>query len=160
MREVSLGLLGIFLLFYLLPDILAFAGVGASPQQPQQADVFVSGKDGYHTYRIPVLVVTKKGTLLAFCEGRKKGRADSGDIDLLVKRSEDWGKSWSNQQVVWDDGENTCGNPCPVVDQQTGTIWLLMTWNHGDDSEGEIKNNTGKETRRVWVSRSDDDGVT
>ena len=61
--------------------------------------------------------------------------SDTGDIDLLVKRSVDGGKTWGPQQVVWDDGANTCGNPCPVVDQTTGTIWLPMTWNHGKDTE-------------------------
>lgn len=128
--------------------------------QPRQVDVFISGADGYHTYRIPSLLVTKKGTLLALCEGRKHSRSDSGDIDLLCKRSQDGGKTWSQQQVVWDDKANTCGNPCPVVDEQTGTIWLLMTWNRGDDNERQIKQGTGKDTRRVWVSRSDDDGLT
>jgi sialidase-1 len=124
------------------------------------ADVFVSGTDGYHTYRIPALVVTGSGTLLAFCEGRKTGRSDSGDIDLLVRRSTDGGKTWAPQQIVWDDGQNTCGNPCPVVDRTTGVIWLPMTWNHGQDTESQIKQNTGKDTRRVFVTSSRDDGRT
>jgi len=132
----------------------------AAATGPKQTDVFISGADGYHTYRIPSLMVTKKGTLLAFCEGRKTGRSDSGDIDLLLKRSADGGKTWSKQQILWNDGPNTCGNPCPVPDQQTGTIWLLMTWNRGDDRESAIKKNTAKDTRRVWVSRSNDDGRT
>lgn len=127
---------------------------------PDQTDLYVSGADGYDTYRIPSLLVTKKGTLLAFCEGRKSGRSDSGNIDLLVKRSEDGGKTWSRQQVVWDDGDNTCGNPCPVVDEQTGTIWLTMTWNHGQDRESQIKQNTARDTRRVFVAHSSDDGLT
>ena len=50
--------------------------------------VYTSGQDGYHTYRIPALLVTKAGTLLAFCEGRRTGRGDHGDLDLLVKWSE------------------------------------------------------------------------
>src|SRR5438128_2741761 len=98
---------------------------------PAQAAVFTSGQGGYHTYRIPSLIVSKKRTLLAFCEGRKNSRSDTGDIDLVLQRSFDGGKSWAKTQVVWDDGENTCGNPCPVVDGQTGTIWLLMTHNLG-----------------------------
>ena len=56
-----------------------------SPPGPSQADLFVSGEDGYHTYRIPALIVTRQGSLLAFCEGRKNNRSDHGDIDLLVK---------------------------------------------------------------------------
>jgi len=145
---------------FLLVSALALPDQSALSGQPQHINVFISGTDGYHTYRIPSLLVTENDTLLAFCEGRKKSRGDSGDIDLLFKRSQDSGKTWSQQQVIWNDGANTCGNPCPVVDQQTGTILLLMTWNHGDDRENAIKENTGKDTRRVWVSRSDDDGVT
>ncbi|MHC4616625.1 MAG: sialidase family protein [Planctomycetota bacterium] len=127
---------------------------------PNQGTVFVSGRDGYHTYRIPSLLVTGKGTLLAFCEGRKKDRGDSGDIDMLVKRSQDGGKTWSRQQVIWDDEANTCGNPCPVADRRTGTIFLLMTWNLGKDRESRIIRKTGKGTRRVFICRSEDDGRT
>jgi sialidase-1 len=126
----------------------------------RQTDVFVSGADGYHTYRIPSLIVSRKGTLLAFCEGRKDGRADSGDIDLLSKRSTDGGQTWSRPQILWDDGTNTCGNPCSVLDEDTGVIWLLLTHNDGRDKESAIKAKKGIGTRTVWVSRSDDDGDT
>ncbi|GAH39188.1 unnamed protein product, partial [marine sediment metagenome] len=160
MRRVSLRLMCILLFSCVLSGTPAATAEAASSHKPQHTDVFVSGTDGYHTYRIPALIVTSKDTLLAFCEGRKKSRSDSGDIDLLLKRSENAGKTWSKQYVVWNDIGNTCGNPCPVVDQQTGTIWLLMTWNRGDDREGAIKKNTGRDTRRVRVSRSDDDGAT
>ncbi|MHC4442186.1 MAG: sialidase family protein [Planctomycetota bacterium] len=127
-------------------------------QGPQQVDVFVSSRDGYHTYRIPAVIVTNKGTLLIFCEGRKTSRSDTGDIDMLLKRSMDGGKTFSDQQVIWDDGPNTCGNPCPVVDRDTGRIWLLMTHNLGVDNHGKISTRTGKGTRTVWITHSDDDG--
>jgi sialidase-1 len=126
----------------------------------EQTPIFVSGQDGYHTYRIPSLLVTNKGTLLAFCEGRKKSNSDSGDIDLLLKRSFDGGTTWTKSQIVWDDGANTCGNPCPVQDAKTGTIWLLLTHNLGRDSEAQIVNGTSKGTRTVWASKSDDDGTS
>ena len=58
-------------------------------------DLFVGGAGGYHTYRIPALVVTTKGTVLAFCEGRKTSAEDEGNIDLLLKRSQDSGRNWS-----------------------------------------------------------------
>lgn len=126
----------------------------------ETTDVFIAGTDGYHTYRIPALIVTTNRTVLAFCEGRKNSRSDTGDIDLLVKRSTDGGKTWSAQQVIWSDEENTCGNPAPVVDQATGIIWLLMTWNLGADHEKDIHASTSKATRRVWVTHSADDGLT
>jgi sialidase-1 len=125
----------------------------------RQAALFVSGRCGYNTYRIPAVVVTLQGTVLAFCEGRRNSGSDTGDIDLVVRRCAN-GNQFGPQQVVWDDGSNTCGNPCPVVDRTTGTIWLLMTHNLGIDDEGQIVARTSKGTRTVWVSRSDDDGVS
>ena len=122
--------------------------------------MFVRGEQGVHTYRIPALAVTAQGTVLAFCEGRKSSRSDSGDIALLLKRSEDNGSSWSETQTVWADPGHTCGNPCPVVDAETGVMWLLMTWNRGDDVEREIVAQTSRDTRRVFVTHSEDDGVT
>lgn len=128
--------------------------------EPVQEPLFVSGRDGYHTYRIPSVVVTPKGTVLAFCEGRKDGRGDTGDIDLLLKRSTDGGKTWGSTTVVWDDADNVCGNPCPVVDAKTGTVWLLLTHNRRQDTEAKIVAGTSTGTRTVWVTKSPDDGVT
>lgn len=112
----------------------------------------------YNNFRIPSLIVTEKGTLLAFAEGREGG--DSGDIDILLKRSEDGGHTWSEQKVVWDDGGNTCGNPCPVVDRTSGRIILFMTWNLGSDHEDKIIMKKSKDTRKPYLCYSDDDGLT
>ncbi len=122
--------------------------------------IYVSGEGGYHTFRIPAAVVTAKGTVLAFAEGRRNSASDTGDIDLVLRRSEDRGGTWSDPQIVWDDGPNTCGNPCPVVDHETGTVWLACTWNLGSDHEGAIINRDSQDTRRVFVLRSNDDGLT
>ena len=123
-----------------------------------EQDLFVQKNLGYHTYRIPSIIVTPKGTILAFAEGRKENSSDTGDIDLLLKRSTDGGKNWDEQVVIWDDGGHVCGNPTPVVDEVTGTVWLLMTWNRGDDHEEDIIKKTSKDTRRVYVSSSSDEG--
>lgn len=129
-------------------------------RQPTSVDVYRSGQDGYHTYRIPSVVVTNRGTVLAFCEGRKSGGGDAGDIDLLLKRSTDGGRTFPSQQIIWDDEGNTCGNPCPVIDRTTGTIWLLLTHNLGTDRESQIIQRTSRGTRTVWLTKSDDDGLT
>lgn len=143
-------------------SLLWFVGglTAAGAEDVVQKAVFSVGQEGYHTYRIPSLLVTPKGTLLAFAEGRKKNRSDSGDIDLVLKRSLDGGLTWKPMQVVWDDGPNTCGNPCPVVDRATGTIWLLLTHNPGGDTEARIVDGTSKGSRTVWITKSTDDGVT
>jgi sialidase-1 len=126
----------------------------------RQADVFVSGRDGYHTFRIPSLLATPRGTLLAFCEGRKDGRGDSGDIDLVMRRSPDGGASWGDLQVIADGGSDTLGNPCPVVERETGTIWMPLTRNLGPDTQRQILDGTARGTRTVWLMKSTDDGRT
>ncbi len=140
--------------------VLRTAEGGDSPEVLTRSNLYVSGVEGYHTYRIPSLVVTSRGTLLAFAEGRKGGRSDTGDIDLVLKRSVDRGRTWESVQTVWDDGPNTCGNPCPVLDRDTGAVWLLLTWNRGDDAEPQIIAQQSKDTRRVFVTSSTDDGLT
>ncbi|WP_343746098.1 sialidase family protein [Chitinophaga sp.] len=122
--------------------------------------LFSAGAGGYKSYRIPALLTAGNGRLLAFCEGRKESAADAGDIDILLKRSADGGQTWSATQVVWDDGPHTCGNPCPVLDAATGTIWLLLTRNEGPDKEHDIIHKTATHTRTVWVCKSDDNGAT
>lgn len=127
---------------------------------PTHTDLFTAGQGGYHTYRIPALLATAKGTLLAFCEGRKHGRGDAGEIATLLRRSTDGGKTWAKPHVVAADGGNTVGNPCPVVERATGTIWLLLTHNLGKDTEKAIRAGTAKGTRSVWLTRSTDEGAT
>lgn len=146
--------------FSILLHALALAAAVARAEDPRRTDVFVAGADGYHTFRIPAVVVSARGTLLAFCEGRKNGRSDTGDIDLVLRRSTDNGRTWGALQVVWDDGPNTVGNPCPVVDRNTGTIWLPLTRNLGADKQREIVAGTSKGTRDIWVTKSTDDGET
>jgi sialidase-1 len=141
--------------------ILIGALTGLNTSRAQSVDhLFKSGTDGYHTFRIPAIIVTNKSTVLAFAEGRKNSGSDTGDIDLVVKRSEDNGKTWSDLSVIWDDAENVCGNPAPVVDKKTGVVWLLSTWNLGADHESEIIKQTSKDSRRVFVLSSSDDGKT
>jgi sialidase-1 len=129
-------------------------------REPQYTDVYVAGDGAYHTYRIPSVIATTNGTLLAFAEGRRNGAGDAGDVDLVVRRSQDGGTSWSPIQVIGDNGPNTFGNPCPVVDTRTGTIWLLTTHSPGIYREKDIIAGTGQASRTVWTMKSDDDGVT
>ena len=120
--------------------------------------VFKSGTNGYNTFRIPSIIKTKSGALLAFAEGRKNNASDSGDIDLVLRRSENNGKTWGDLIVIRDDGDNVCGNPSPVLDNKTGNIFLLSTWNLGRDTERMIINETSEDTRRIYVMSSEDDG--
>ena len=121
-------------------------------------DLWASGTGGYHTYRIPALVVTTSGTVLAFAEGRLHGGGDAGEIHLLMRRSTDGGRSWEPSRVVTAEPGFTNGNPAPVVDRSTGDVVLLLTRNPADKDETEIC--AGDGARTVWVTRSADDGRT
>ena len=110
----------------------------------EQVDLFVSGEDEYCTYRIPALVVSTRGTILAFGEARKYTGRDDDKIDIVLRRSFDSGRTWDKMSIIVAEGDITCGNPCPVVDQRTGTIWLPF-----------CKNN-----QQVFVTSSADDGVS
>lgn len=117
------------------------------PPELARRDVFVNGAGGYHTYRIPALVVTNRGTVLAFCEGRKTSSEDTGDIDLLLKRSEDGGRSWPDQITVHEDGGDapvTIGNPVPIIERGRNRIHLLFVRNY----------------KRLFHTQSTDDGRT
>ena len=119
--------------------------------------VFEAGADGYNVYRIPAIVAAANGDLLAFCEARTGG--DASEIDMVLKRSSDGGKTWGELEVVLesddfldlfgdDPPEITIGNPAPVVDQlnpkHPGRLWLPFTL----------------ENDRVFVTYSDDSGKT
>ncbi len=124
----------------------------------EQQDLFISGKGGYARYRIPALAVTTWGTILAFCEARKYTGRDSDQIDLFLRRSFDNGHNFEDVQVVATDEGWVCGNPAPVVDRETGRIWLPFCKNLKDGDETMICE--GKAPRQVWMTYSDDDGAT
>lgn len=115
--------------------------------------IFRAGENGYAAYRAPAVVVSKEGTVLAFAEGRVNNQQDEGDIDVVLKRSIDGGKTWGELQVLEDDGPNPCKNACPVV-LESGRILYVWLWNESIPSEDD------RTTRDVYVSYSDDDGLT
>ena len=142
-------------LLHALPNATPADG---SPHETDRVPVFLSATEDYHTFRIPALVVSNRGTLLAFAEGRKSAGNDTGDIDVVLRRSSDGGRTWQPMQVIADMQLDTIGNPCPVVDHTTGAIFLLLTRNHGEDKQKDIEGGTSREPRTVWLTRSDDDG--
>jgi sialidase-1 len=123
---------------------------------------YVSGDGGYDTYRIPATVTTDRGTVLAFAEGRHNDAGDTGNIDVVLRRSTDGGCTWGPLSVVAAGGGDTRGNPAPVVDPRTGAIVLVTSYNSGAVTEGQIMRGevTAEQSRRVFVQRSWDDGRT
>ena len=123
--------------------------------------VFVSGTDDYKSYRIPAIVGTPDGSLLAFAEGRVHDSGDFGDIDIVMKKSKDKGKTWGNLQVIVNADSLQAGNCAPVLDTNDpaypqGRVFLF--YNTGNNHEGEVRKGNG--LRQVWYKTSIDDGAT
>ena len=125
------------------------------------------GDDGVHTYRIPGLATTNKGTLIGVYDVRRRGGGDlPGDIDVGMSRSTDGGRTWE-PKVIMDMGDDPdwrydgIGDPAVLVDKNTGTIWVAATWSHGNRSwRGSGPGLKPEETGQLMLVRSDDDGVT
>jgi sialidase-1 len=129
--------------------------------QSKAEPVYVSGNEGYKSFRIPAIIKAPNGDLLAFCEGRVNGAGDFGDIKIVLKRSNDNGKTWSALQIVASNDTLQAGNPAPVVDLTDprfpkGRIFLF--YNTGNGHEGELRKGHGH--RDVFYKTSVDNGKT
>jgi sialidase-1 len=150
MRQMPLSLI-IF-------PLLAIHALAVDPLL-ETSDVFPPNMNGIARYRIPGLVVTQKGTALAYCEARKNNSSDWGEIEIHLRRSTDGGKSWlPSQQVAHHadriegnprkkqggEKEQTVNNPVAIIDRSTGSVEFLYCVNYA----------------RCFSIRSTDDGLT
>lgn len=129
---------------------------------PWAIDVFVRGGEGVFLYRIPALAVTTKGTILAVCDARiEKGDDLPNNIDLVLRRSFDLGKTWSPSQKIADfPGMEGSGDASLLVDRETGTIWVFYAY--GPEGIGSRESQPGIDgpTLRLHLIHSNDDGAT
>lgn len=160
-KPTSFRVAGVLALCFCL--MLAACGSSSNPlPAPEMVDLFTANTGGYELYRIPGLAVTAKGTLLAYAEARKSGSGDWGAIDVMLRRSEDGGKTWSDPAIIskvkgtiaknpvamaqklGQEGATTFNNPVAIADRKTGAIHFLFC----------------AEYMRAFYMRSDDDGKT
>ncbi len=125
------------------------------------------GKDArMYGYRIPSLLTTKEGTVLAFCE-RRLGLHDHAQNDLVVRRSADGGQSWGKEIVVFEDGMNSINDPLTVqlADGRVMMMFARFPYGRHARNAGWIKMaENGYDDPKVnvltFVTFSDDDGKT
>lgn len=131
-------------------------------QDLTRQELFATGQGGYAHYRIPGIIVTRKGTILAYAEARKSLRGDWGTTDIVLRRSTDRGATWSPFRVIaavdgpkaknpvavvqklGADEEVTYNNPVAIADRKSGAVHFLFCL----------------EYMRAFYMRSDDDGQT
>lgn len=134
----------------------------AERAEPVKLDLFEAGNEGYGQFRIPGIVVTKNGVVLAYCEARRAASTDWGQIDVMLRRSTDGGRTWSPMKKIVEldgkfsrnpaavaqklgkDGEITVNNPIAIADPRPGVVHFLYC----------------VEYNRLFYMRSEDDGAS
>ena len=139
--------------------LLCTAQIIAAEPLLEKTEVFPPGFNGITRYRIPGIVVTTEGTVLAYCEARKNDSSDWGEIEVHLRRSTDGGRTWLPSQHIahkadriegnprkatGGEKEQTVNNPVAIVDRETGAIEFLYCVNYA----------------RCFSMRSTDDGLT
>ncbi len=153
-----LGILRVSLI--LLVALYATIGFTAEPLL-EKLDLFEAGRDGYALYRIPGVIVTSKGTVLAYCEARVTGKTDWGTIDILLRRSTDGGKTFGPRQKIADVPGPKAKNPVALAQKLATND--EVTYNNPvafADRTGPVHLLYCLEYARCFYIRSDDDGIT
>ena len=147
-------------LFVLLTT--AIPAIAADEKRPflERQILFKAGEAHYGGYRIPSVVETANpGTVLVFAEARQALDGfgvpfpDHAVTEILMRRSVDHGRTWSKQRVVVKSADVTTGNPCAVLDRQSGTVFLVFCRGVKPAIKGGIN-------KSAWVIKSTDQGLT
>ncbi len=152
-------------LFCLVVLLFPSLSMGAEPFF-EESLVWDFKEGGYDTHHVYGFAVTKKGTVLAFSEGREKAKHDAGPKDQLLKRSTDGGRTWGNDIFIermdgayWNANghpgvRETWTNCAPVIDHITGKIFYFYALNDFDQRKHKQR------VTKVFYRVSADDGLT
>ena len=139
--------------------LLGIAACAAESEPAAPVDVFTGGAE-YPAFRIPALLATGKGTLLAFCEARAN-LSDHAKNKIVLKRSTDQGRTWGALQLIADDGDNALVNPTAVLVRETGRVLLMyQRYALGFDEHRAEPGLDGPRVCRTFLTSSDDEGAT
>ena len=131
-----------------MKTFLAVVLLLAAVTTADRVDVFwlnqTRGETTYSCVKIPYVIETAKGALLAFGEGRVGSCADVAETHLIYRRSEDGGRSWGDLELMHSDGTHVIGNAVPVVERSSGRLWVGFN----------------RDNQETWMTHSDDDGAT
>lgn len=99
--------------------------------QVESHNLWNAGIGGYQTYRVPGIVTTKHGVLLAYCGARKDlTKGDWSPADALLRRSTDGGKTWEPSKMIAGNGVDLTDNVVAIADRITGDVIFLYQRNY------------------------------
>ena len=161
------------LILYVLFFCLSFSDTQGTERKV--TIIHKQGQFGCHTFRIPALVATNKGTLLAVYDMRYNSRRDlQGHMDIGLSRSTDGGETWARPVPIMDmkkfgglpEDQNGCSDPNILVDRKTGEILVSAVWTHGKPGthqwrgKGSEPGHSIHKSSQFMMVRSKDDGLT
>jgi sialidase-1 len=169
-----LGMLRVLVLCLISVSAQTAQPIPAAESQSSFVPVFVGGQERYACYRIPAMVTTTHGVILAVADGRISGCSDiPNPLDLVLKRSLDNGRTWTPLQVIADYGKNTndtdvyptygltnpiarvaAGDAALLLDRTNGRIWVIY------DNGAYIKSRRHNRALKLELRYTDDDGLT
>lgn len=150
---------------------IAIEEAGSTGTRRMGIGVRHAGDDGVAAYRIPGLVTSKKGTMLGVYDVRHNNSADLQEyVSIGLSRSTNQGQTWEKMRIIMDFGndgglpqaQNGVGDPSILVDDVTGTIWVIAAWTHGmGNSRAWFSSHDGMDknrTAQLVLVKSTDDG--
>jgi sialidase-1 len=133
-----------------------------------KTDVFIGGTEGHAVYRIPSIVITRAGVLLALCEGRKS-ISDHSENTIVLKRGTDNGDMWEPLRVIARMGRDSLNNPQALIVRETGRVIVFFQNYPYPSNEHRVSPGLVEKKWQKWLGirvlrsyemHSDDDGVT
>lgn len=154
MKTVTCLAIASFWSAFLMPSSLAAEPIC------EKRDLFQVGDAHYKLYHIPGVLVTAKGTVLAWCEARRDG-SDWDQIDILLRRSTDDGRTWSAPSSIAAVDGPKVKNPFSLLLKKTDPS--TVTYNNPvliADKDGTVHMLFCLEYMRAFYQKSTDDGVS
>ena len=156
-----------------LEEPLRFSIEGTKGERRKAVSVRKAGDDGAKAYRIPGIVTTCDGTLVAVYDVRYESSADlQGNIKVGVSRSNDRGLTWEPMRLALNlDGhgglpaaQNGTGDPCILYDSRNNRLWIAALWCHGMPGKrawtASGQGLSPDETGQLLLVSSEDGGMT
>lgn len=128
--------------------------------RPRYSVIFENGKDGYHTYRIPSVLTISNGNIIAITEARANGVSDCAENDIVIKISEDEGKTWSPLILVAESGQASLNNPVGIYISEQNRMMIMYQEYPPKLNEGSANAGLEGNITRTYISISDDGGRT
>jgi sialidase-1 len=154
---------------YIVPvflSALVFLAIGVAPRQLPAAEatsqlelpVFVAS--GKVTYRLPSLLVTSQGTVLAACQKRLGGGGDFAPSSMVLRRSFDGGKTFEREQTLFEHQGVCTFNGNLVEERNSRTIFACFLSFPQADGPGWFPKTWIPRGGGFSIIKSTDDGQT